>query len=206
MADLPQSLQEEPELPSLDTIADIVPGGNQVRRSFIMLRRALLVGSTSTTSLEIVRLHMHISDASILHLLFDEEESKLLQGPLRPLLLAAHVFLYLTMRQVPRDGAVAKALLRRLEESIQPMQMDLDAWKDHLPALIWIFFVGAAAASKLPAKEISKHWMWVQLKALCRLVLPTAKESLLKVLKGFLWSDNGYASFLDEFWNLEFDG
>lgn len=202
MEDLPYSLQKEAELPSLEHVADIIPGGDEVKRSFILLRRALLVCSWNAASLEIVRLHMHIADMSILHLLFEEKEKLLLQGPLRSLLLAAHVFLYVMMRQVPKNGAVARTLVHRLEESIRLGQMSLDLWGDHLSALIWVLFVGAAVCEP-PIEGNAKPWMWLQFINICRSMLPTTKEALMNVLKKFLWSDKGCASFLDRFWSLD---
>ena len=146
---------------------------------------------------------MHIADSYILHLLFGEEERELLQGPLRPILLAAHVFLYLMMRQVPKNGAVMRALVHRLDNSIQMRQTEPSVWENHLPALLWVLFVGAVAQEPL-VEGIAKHWMKTQLRDTCRLLVPATKESIRDTLKGFLWCEKSCAPFFDKFWDFEF--
>ena len=126
-------------------------------------------------------------------------------GPLRALLLAAHVFLYIIMRQVAKDKAVARALTHRLEKSLRPWrQQDLGAWENCLPALLWALFVGAAAAPApvALAQENEQHWIWWRLRELCGVMQLDSKKSLLDVLQRFLWIDERCTPRLDEFLSL----
>ena len=184
-------------------MANGVPAGEHIKRSFILLRRCQLLSSRNSATPEIIRLHMHIADTYILNLLFDETDGGLLQETSRTLLLAAHFFLYLMLRQIPKNGAVAKVMLHRLESSIRQGQTAPKVWKDRLPALLWVLFVGATSC-KPPAEGISKHWMWERLRDVSRLIRPASKESLTNVFRDFLWSEKICSPFLDEFWNLEY--
>jgi len=200
-ASLPPDLTAAADSPSLAQIEAISPGGHNVKQCLVLLRRAILVSGTSASS-EIVRLHMHKADGAIVHLLFDEDEASSLSGPLRPLLLAAHLFLYVAMRQVPKRGPVVLAMVDRLEDALRPGHMDSAIWGDHLPMLLWAVFVGALATTTSPGvrMEGGEHWLRAQFGILCRVLQPLDKNGVEEMLKAFVWRDKLCGAMLDDVW------
>jgi len=175
LAALPPDALEAAELPSLEHVAAMGPGGARVKHAFVLLRRAIIARSKPLGQ-EAVRLHMHIAESAILRLLFDEDDRRLLLGLLRPLLLAAHLYLYVAMRQVPKRGAVVRALVGRLTDSLRPGRAD------PVPML-------------LPATTCRA--MTIQ---------PGSKGVLKDMLGSFLWHDKYCSSFLDDFWESSVAG
>lgn len=199
---LPQSLLDDAEfLPALTAIEMIAPGGQMVKQCFTLLLRAGFACGRRAAPEEVVKIHMNVAETAILRLLFDESQNHVLVGPLRPVLLAAHVFLYISMRQVARNGAVVMALTRRLEEFFRTWQLEPELWGDWQPVLLWALFVGVAAKPQLPG--IQEDWMWLRLRYICRIMGVATKESLLGVLRGFLWIEARCLPRLDEFLSLD---
>ncbi len=169
-AALPEDVLQSAELPSLEehVVRGIPLGGARAKEVLVLLRRAILVYAMKPTS-EIIRLHMHIADDAILHLLFGGQDgagtaitaAERPDGPLRPLLLAAHLFLYTAMRQVPKKGAVARTLVARLEEELGPGQhgprrVERAAADAALGFICRCFSLGAAARGRPEAKRGKK--------------------------------------------------
>lgn len=199
---LPQSLLDDAEfIPGLKPIENIEPGGRIVKECFTLLLRAGFACGRRAAPEEVVKIHMNVAETAILRLLFDESQNHMLVGPLRPVLLAAHLFLYISMRQLPRNSAVAMALTSRLEEFFRNWQPEPELWGDYQPVLLWAMFVGVAAKPRL--QRIQEDWMWLRLRYVCRLMGITTKESLLDVLQGFLWIEARCTPRLDEFLSLE---
>jgi hypothetical protein len=103
------------------------------------------------------------------------------------LLLAAHLYIHLAIRELP---GTAKMHLRMLQDLRASIPFDLSsllfqASEAYLDILLWILFLGAAAA----IEESTKHFFVQNLQHVCAVLAVDSKTDFENAIRGVLWLD-----------------
>lgn len=110
---------------------------------FAQLRQLLLAHKSSMVSLGVVRTLLNIADDAILqHLYQDCIDVSDAGRRSHALVLAAHVFMYITLRQVPGKAPLLRRMCARLQSTLGLAPYATDTWPGNRAALLWIAFVG----------------------------------------------------------------
>jgi hypothetical protein len=178
------------------------------RTIFSLLRQASYSQDSFSVSASSIRILMNSADTFILKFLFHDELDDISPGARRlsTLLLAAHVFLYIALREVPTKSAIMKILRGRLEKVLSNIDSDLETWKMHLPALLWVTFIGAAAAKGAAKCEEDGLQQMLASRFETALFRMTERHNVASLgdvehaLRMFLWKDKFCGPALNEMW------
>ncbi|KAJ0308464.1 hypothetical protein Brms1b_009604 [Colletotrichum noveboracense] len=175
---------------------------NEPRKIFVSLRQAIC-SQAGAVSADDIRIVMNTADSSILHFLYVERRTATpVQKRFLVLVAAAHVFLYVVLREIPTTGHMIRLLVARMRAALDDADSIALIWVSHDAALLWILFVGIVGSG---ATE-DRQWFASRLhKVLDRAgdVLPPERcnrETLEQMLAGFLWRDERCLPVLEEIW------
>lgn len=194
---LPDYIIAEAESPSLSHLDSLAYGSNILKTIFLFLRQAILCKRYKVCVPNGVRIIFNIADCHILDHLSTEPVSPDAHR-FKTLLLATHVFIYAVKRQMPKGGAIVSILIERLKLSLQASGVYVMAWADHLPALAWVLFIGAATSEG--ANEENSEWFSSRLQFVVHLMQIRNKAQLLDRLKMFVWTEDCCNNFLNIWW------
>jgi hypothetical protein len=103
-----------------------------------------------------------------------------------PLQLAAHLFLWLAIREIPQTSELMYTLVQRLQRSLE---LKITVWwtssLERLTWLLWILFMGGVAS----AGRIERTWFVRQMKIVCFQLDIMTKDDMRAYLVKVLWQD-----------------
>ncbi|KAE9566840.1 hypothetical protein CGMCC3_g17017 [Colletotrichum fructicola] len=197
-----------PMFHTLDQVSLPLLGGhnpdesNEPRKIFVSLRQAIC-SQAGAVSADDIRIVMNTADSSILHFLYVERRTATpVQKRFLVLVAAAHVFLYVVLREIPTTGHMIRLLVARMRAALDDADSIALIWVSHDAALLWILFVGIVGSGTTEDRQ----WFASRLhKLLDRAgdVLPPERcnrETLQQMLAGFLWRDERCLPVLEEIW------
>ena len=115
-----------------------------------------------------------------------------------PLKIAAHIWLYLVAREVPRTSTLLHSIVERLQDALE---IQLEGWwtatYQRQTWLLWMLFVGGAAS----AGRYERWWFVGKLWILCGALEILSAEALEQALKRVLWQKAWCRSHLRSIWN-----
>ncbi|KAH8901156.1 hypothetical protein GQ53DRAFT_740256 [Thozetella sp. PMI_491] len=112
-------------------------------RIFMQLRQLLLARQSFTVSREDLRTLFSIVEGSILQYLYQDcMDASDTSRRSHTLVLAAHVFMYVALREVPTNSPVVRRLCVRLQSAVGRNPSSTELWAENRAALLWIAFVG----------------------------------------------------------------
>ncbi|KAI8171413.1 hypothetical protein KHU50_005489 [Colletotrichum sp. SAR 10_65] len=170
-----------------------------------VLAGVAMLGSVEAgaVSADDIRIVMNTADSSILHFLYVERRiATPVQKRFLVLVAAAHVFLYVVLREIPTTGHMIRLLVARMRAALDDADSIALIWVSHDAALLWILFVGIVGSGTTEDRQ----WFASRLhKVLDRAgdVLPPERcnrETLQQMLEGFLWRDERCLPVLEEIW------
>ncbi|KAJ0345288.1 hypothetical protein COL154_009349 [Colletotrichum chrysophilum] len=170
-----------------------------------VLAGVAMLGSVEAgaVSADDIRIVMNTADSSILHFLYVERRTATpVQKRFLVLVAAAHVFLYVVLREIPTTGHMIRLLVARMRAALDDADSIALIWVSHDAALLWILFVGIVGSGTTEDRQ----WFASRLhKLLDRAgdVLPPERcnrETLQQMLAGFLWRDERCLPVLEEIW------
>lgn len=198
---VPPYIIEEAENPPLSHLQRLGDGAMDLRAVFLLLRQVVLAREHRSISANSIRILMNLAEVIVLNRFGDGQKSSVGIQRTQALLYATHVFLYAGLRQVPPYMITMTILKDRLHKALSKAEVNWILWRDHLPALIWALFVGAAAS--IDFRQGQGLWFASRLKTILKIVdaeQKMDKEGLKDRLRAFLWFDDFGDTFLDEWW------
>jgi hypothetical protein len=115
-----------------------------------------------------------------------------------PLKTAAHLWLYLVIREIPRNSQLLYRLVERLQGALE---IQLGGWWDSTTErrtwLVWMLFMGSAAS----AGRFERLWFVKELSLVCRCLRIWNREGLQEALKRILWQDAWCGEHVKRLWN-----
>lgn len=184
--ELPPTILEHASHPSLhDSVAD-----NDCSRVFAQLRQLLFATQSLTISVDEQRTLLNIVDELILGHLYKNYVHLSHSGRRsRALALAAQVFMYVTLRQVPLGSPLVCRMCSRLQRMMEVDQPG-GLWTDHREALLWVAFIGILGAGQgcLEGQwflDLFKSTVQASQHESC-----SGSDGILGILSTFLWDDS----------------
>jgi len=114
-----------------------------------------------------------------------------------PLAHAAHIYLWLVIRQVPPVSMVFIKLSRNLRDTLEAQRHGWwSATHERKNWLAWILFIGAAAAA-----GTEQWWFLTALESISESLGVWSRDSLKKCLSRVLWQDEFCADHCTILWN-----
>jgi len=114
-----------------------------------------------------------------------------------PLKTAAHLYLYLVIREIPPRSQLLYRLVERLQDALE---IQLGGWWNSTPYrktwLLWILFIGGAAA----AGRHERWWFVRELALVCHDLDIWSFGSIQDTLKKVLWQDAWCAVHCASLW------
>lgn len=111
--------------------------------------------------------------------------------------IAAYIYLYLILRELPVRSKIFHTLFQRLRDSLE--MQDKEWWKltpERQRWLLWVIFMGYGAAS-----EWDEKWLFVEkMEPLGATLKLKRKEELRSAFQGIIWHDR-CEEFLEKLWN-----
>ena len=115
-----------------------------------------------------------------------------------PLKVAAHLWLYLVIRKVPRTSQLFFRLVERLQDGLETQ---LGGWwsstLERQTWLLWMLFMGGAAS----AGRYGRWWFVTEIGMVCRTLGIWNIEGLEDGLKRVLWQDAWCKDHVKSLWN-----
>ncbi|KAK1998388.1 hypothetical protein LX36DRAFT_576398 [Colletotrichum falcatum] len=208
---LPSSVVSRAATPSLRRHLDRLAGhdgggeGEEARKIFRTLRQAVC-SQAGAVAADDIRIVMNTADNSILHFLYAERRTATpVQRRFLVLVSAAHVFLYVVLREIPTTGHMVRILVTRMRAALEDADAIALVWVSQDAALLWILFVGVVGSAGAAG---DRAWFTARLLEVlkrARDVLPPerrTREDLRQLLAGFLWRDKHCLPALDDVWSL----
>lgn len=192
---LPRTVVDESVQYTLLHNASVGQKSQSLETVFILLRQAVLCRHYGLGTPNEIRIILNVAEIEILDQLQDDFQT-LEQQPFRILVLAFHLFLYAVMRQLPWDGTMINLLLDRLHEAVEKYNVNILVWQNHIPVLLWVFFVGSVVSQK----DNSGKGLWFseQFDVLCGLLHLENKLQIERQLQCFVWDEKVFRPFLDK--------
>ncbi|KAH6967697.1 hypothetical protein BKA56DRAFT_622568 [Ilyonectria sp. MPI-CAGE-AT-0026] len=162
-------------------------------RIFALLRQLLLAHKSSMVSLAVVRTLLTVADAAILqHLYRDCIDVSDASRRSHALVLAAHVFMYITLRQVPPKAPLLRRMCARLQSTLGLAPHARDTWSGNRAALLWIAFVGLLGTGEGAETSPREQWFLSLFQSIVQGYpqdfLP-GNGSIQRTLSTFLWDE-----------------
>jgi hypothetical protein len=115
-----------------------------------------------------------------------------------PLKTAAHLWLYLVIREIPRASQFLYRLVERLQDALE---IHLGGWwsstYERQTWLLWMLFMGGAAS----AGRFERWWFVKELGMVCRAMGIWNREALEEALKRVVWQDAWCKDHVKSLWN-----
>lgn len=152
-------------------------------------------------SLGVVRTLLNVTDHAILQYLYQDYIDVSDAGRRsRALVQAAHVFMYVTLRQVAPKAPLVRRMCARLQSTIGLAPYARDTWSGNRAALLWIAFVGLLGTGE-GAKTCSGEQWFLSLFQSTVQGYPQdfipGNGSIQRTLSTFLWDGPHYPPLLE---------
>jgi len=207
---IPPTVLQRSNTPSLDHLSSIEEFNTERRETmrtvFHLLRRVIHSQESFAVSAGSIRIMMLYVENYILHQLFaevrDDQDADLHAAQrISTLLFAAHLFLYVVLREVPTTSHLAQTLTTRLQIALGSAQADGAIWSGFEHALLWAAFIGMVGVGR-PGEQ---RWQWFSgvFKETVSIIeakeaLPKSTADVRRILEMFLWRDRHCSSTLEE--------
>jgi hypothetical protein len=149
--------------------------------------------STMIYNVEYELLHLNKENADDL-----EPNECLYSFEATPLRTAAHLYLYLVLREIPRTSQLLYRLVERLQDALE---IQLGGWWDSTferrTWLVWILFMGGAAS----AGRFERWWFVKELGIVCKRLGIWNREGLEEMLRRVVWQDKWCGEHVRCLWN-----
>lgn len=165
---LPENLLLEANEPSLFHLIDHSEETEDLVSVFFALRQAVLAKEHGVDAPHGIRIMLNIADVYILRQL-ETEPTTPSEHRFKTLFSAAHVFLYVNLRQVPRNGPLVRILVGRLRDALERTDFNVSAWAAYLGDLLWVLFVGAVVTEGR-GDDDDDGWFLPRLKTVLRML------------------------------------
>ena len=203
------SRSSHPSLAHLSEVAgQDVEGLAKLRTVFLLLRRAIHSQESLAASAGTIRVIMLSAEKSILDHLFAPDSSESHQRSydhqrVAMLFLAAHLFLYVGLREVPTSSQVAQALATRLQIAVGNAQANPEVWRGRERALLFAAFVGMLGAKR--AVDPGCQWFKGVFSSVFSVIereeaISLTRSSAQSLLESFLWRDKLCQDALEDWW------
>ncbi|KAH8817470.1 hypothetical protein F5884DRAFT_250899 [Xylogone sp. PMI_703] len=170
---------------------------------FSQLRQLLLARQSSMVSQETLQILLNAVDESILiHLYQDRVDIFGVTRCSCALILAAHVFMYVTLRQVPHRSPLVRRMCNRLQSLVgltSPAEM---TWTENSAALLWIAFVGLLGTGERVESCPEGQWFLNLFESTVQGYpqgLLQNNGSIRKILSTFLWDESYCQPVLEKY-------
>lgn len=148
---------------------------------------------SSMVSPETLRILLNIVDDAILRHLYQEDiDISDTERCSRALLLAAHIFMYVTLRQVPPKSPLLRRMCTRLQSTVRSTAFAEEIWRGNEVALLWIAFVGLLGMGEEIGASLEGQWFLNVFRSTFQRQsqdFSTQNGSLCGMLSTFLWDD-----------------
>lgn len=188
---LPASILEETQRQPLHPVI-IRAVVNDYSWIFMHLRQLLVAYQSSMVSEDDLRTLLNILDDTILDYLYQGDiemyESNTLS---RVLMLAAHVFMYVTLRHVPPGVPLLRRMCARLQQAtIRLIPSTQQVCTEHQAAFLWIAFVGVLGMGRTAETCPDGRWFLDFFHRMAGGQSPVfSKDDNRRTLSAFLWDD-----------------
>ncbi|KAI0883021.1 uncharacterized protein GGS22DRAFT_34545 [Annulohypoxylon maeteangense] len=197
---LPSSITNHAQHPPFHS--SIARGSSPECATIFTQLRQLLLARQSTVPHEAQLILLNIVDELILQYLYQDQdrfEDRSIPRNSCALVLAAHVFMYVTLRQVPPKSPLIRRICTRLldvvkfgvEVGIDPTAKQI--WKEDKTALLWIAFVGILGTGERTETCLEGqsflHLFWLAIQEHSRDFSP-GTGNLQDTLSAFLWDES----------------
>ncbi|KAM0255287.1 hypothetical protein ACHAQJ_005942 [Trichoderma viride] len=195
---LPASILEETQRQPLHPVI-IRAAVNDYSWTFIHLRQLLVARQSPMVSEDDLRILLNILDNTILDYLYqggiETYESNTL---FRALMLAAHVFMYVTLRHVPPGVPLLRRMCARLQQAtIGLIPSTQQVCTEHQAAFLWIAFVGVLGMGTTAETCPDGRWFLGFFQRMAGGQSPGfSKDDDRRMLSAFLWDDVSCESVL----------
>lgn len=161
---------------------------------FAQLRQLLLAQKSSMVSLAVVRTLLNVADDAILqHLYQDCIDVSDAGRRSHALVLAAHIFVYITLRQVPSKAPLLRRMCARLQSTLGLVPYTRDTWSGNTAALLWIAFVGLLGTGEGAETSPGEQWFLSLFQSILQGYpqdfIP-GNGSIQRTLSTFLWDES----------------
>lgn len=114
-----------------------------------------------------------------------------------PLQTAAHVFLYIVIRELPSTSQLMFRLVKRLKEALesQPRGWWVSS-TDRRNWLLWMLFMGGAAASE----QTERQWFVKEMVSISKMLGLRSRQSLKSCLQRILWQESFGTDHCTDLW------
>jgi hypothetical protein len=179
------------------------------RKIFTTLRQVIVSQEGSYVPADSLRILMNTADSSILRYLYgDTRDTQALTEPdqrFAVLISAAHLFLYVALREIPPSNHLTQTLSKRLLAVLGDLDQTAHVWVAHVPALVWVLFVGCMGTVGVAGHDRSCSYEPCLRKILRKFgnAPETSKykcDDLKRMLVSFLWKDKCCQPALDAIW------
>ncbi|KAI2463960.1 hypothetical protein F4781DRAFT_425926 [Annulohypoxylon bovei var. microspora] len=193
---LPATVTDHAQHPPLD--CSITSGSSYERvEIFTRLRQLLLARQSLTVSPENQLILLNVVDELILQYLYRDCVDDVSDSRRRScsLVLAAHVFMYVTLRRVPPRSPLIRRICMRLQGTVGIAPTAGQTWTENQAALLWIAFVGLLGtgegewAETCPTGQSFLHLFRSVIRAYPR-DLHLGVGNLRGILSAFLWDES----------------
>ncbi|KAI1452852.1 hypothetical protein F4805DRAFT_402803 [Annulohypoxylon moriforme] len=190
---LPASIISDAQHPPLNH--SITDGGTyECAAIFTQLRQLSLARQSSMVSFETQRTLLNVTDEIILQYLYqDRPDNASDPGSSHALVLAAHIFMYVTLRQVPPRSPQIRRICVRLLGMVGIGPPAERTWVKNKAALLWIAFVGLLGTGErvetCPLGQSFVHIFRSAIREYPRDFLH-GTSNLYKMLSTFLWDES----------------
>ncbi|KAI8623509.1 hypothetical protein F5Y19DRAFT_458120 [Xylariaceae sp. FL1651] len=160
---------------------------------FVNLRQLLLARRSSMLSIETLRNQLNAVDALILqHLYSDRIDVSDSRRRSRALVLAAHVFMYITLRDVPPKSPLLRRMCTRLQTIIGSSPSTSKTWTENRSVLLWVAFVGLLGTGHGTGSCPNGQWflnLFHTVAKECSGDFHLGRGSIYRLLSNFLWDE-----------------
>lgn len=134
----------------------------------------------------------NVVEGEILRCLYSNRVDDGLSKRTEALALAAHVFMYLTLRQVPSRIPLVCRMCTRLQDAIRVAHTEREVWAGHKTALLWIAFVGLLGTDI--ENGTGWNWFWHLFQSTLQQIsqdfgIALETYDIQRMFRGFLWDE-----------------
>jgi hypothetical protein len=145
-------------------------------------------------SLEAMRVQFNVVDESILqHLYKDCVDVSDARRCSCALILAAHIFMCVTLRQMPSKHPLVRRMCIRLQSAVGMTPSAREIWTDNRAALLWIAFIGLLGTGEMTESCPEGRWFLNLFQSTVQEYLqdfPLSTGSIRRILSAFLWDES----------------
>ena len=160
---------------------------------FTQLRQLLLVRKSSTISREDLRTLFNVVEGSILQYLYrDCIDASDTGRRSHALVLAAHIFMYVALREVPANSPVIRRMCARLQRTVGRSLSSTEVWAENGAALLWIPFVGLLGVGEGARAGPQGQWFLNLFQSSAKgwpEEFHRARGGIRRALSAFLWDE-----------------